>query len=124
MNEAFDILDYISGLTAFIFDKSSLVGIARERNVIGITDFEQLTQKDKDLLKADCLFLAYTAPNTIASNTHQHGAFTEVTGSQSIQQKKEIYRVMLWLYKKWDDEKADLLEEMSGGLSWINIMDL
>lgn len=68
----FDIITYLEGLTAFVFDKAVLTRIAMERDVSDITDFKSLTQKQKDLLLADLLFVIYTSPNYTASQTNQH----------------------------------------------------
>ena len=50
--ENFNIIDYLSGLTAYIFDKSVLVTIARDRGVADIQTYEELEQQQKDLLLA------------------------------------------------------------------------
>lgn len=113
----FDIIKYLSGLTSFVFDKAVLERVAMERDVSSITDYKELTQKQKDLCLADLLFVIYTAPNYTANMTIQHGAFSQTVGSQRYDTKKDIYNVMLGLYKKWEDDK---LEEIPReGLQWI-----
>lgn len=116
-----DIIHYLEGLTAFVFDKAVLTRIAVDRAVIDITDTKQLTQQQKDLLLADLLYVIFTAPNYTASLTNQHGAYTQTIGSQRYDSKKDVYNIMIGLYKKWDDPKAELL----GGstTTWINEYD-
>lgn len=113
----FDIIKYLSGLTSFVFDKAVLERVAMERDVYEITDYKELTQKQKDLCLADLLFVIYTAPNYTANMTVQHGAFSQTIGSQRYDTKKDIYNVMVGLYKKWEDDK--LGEVPSEGLQWI-----
>lgn len=54
----FDLLQYMSGLTGFTFDKAVLVRIALERGVAEVTAFDQLTKRDRDLITADLLLTA------------------------------------------------------------------
>lgn len=117
----FDIIQYLEGLTAFVFDKAVLTRIAVERDVMDVTDYKQLTQQQKDLMLADLLYVIYTAPNYTASFTNQHGAYTQTIGSQRYDTKKDVYNIMIGLYKKWDDSKLELLEV--NVTTWVNEYD-
>lgn len=119
----FDIIDYLSGLTAYVFDKSVLERIAYDRGVRFIESYDLLEQKHKDLLLADLLFVAYTAPNLIASVSNSHGSFKQAVGNQQITDRDQIYSVMIQLYKKYGDEKIQLIPGSSGSLNWINEED-
>lgn len=116
-----DIIQYLEGLTAFVFDKAVLTRIAVERDVMDVTDSKQLTQQQKDLMLADLLYVIYTAPNYTASFTNQHGAYTQTIGSQRYDTKKDVYNIMIGLYKKWDDPKLELLE--ANVTTWVNEYD-
>ena len=50
MSGKFDILKYMSGLTAFVFDKDVLERIALERGVSEVESFTDLDFKTRDLL--------------------------------------------------------------------------
>ena len=82
MDEKFDILEYLSGLTSFVFDKAVLKRIALDRDVLNVTSYSELDDKTKDLLRADLLLAAYLSPNVWASYTHSHGSYSQTTGSQ------------------------------------------
>jgi hypothetical protein len=58
----FDILDFLSGLTGYVFDKSVLTRIAWERDVTDVTSYDELDAKTIDLLRADLLYTAYLSP--------------------------------------------------------------
>ena len=116
--EGFTIIDYMSGLTGFVFDKSVLLRIAIDRKVSG-RDPSTLEQRERDLLTADLLKVAYLSPNTIASRTSQHGAYTRTVGSQQIQDRDEIYKMMVGLYRKWNDEALEDVDGMSENLQWL-----
>lgn len=117
----FDIISYISSLTGFSFERGVLERIAMERGVINATSIEEIDARTKGLIKADLLFVVYTSPTTTGSYSRQHGAYSESIGGQSITDKANIYDMMMALYKKWDDkEMIETLDDMEGGLQWLN----
>lgn len=116
----FDIIEYLSGLTAFVFDKAVLKRIALDRGVYNVIDYSDLTLQQKELLYADLLFVAYLSPNVWASSTHSHGSFANTIGSQTIysEDKERLYNVFIGIYKKYDDAKLDEIEG-NGNLQWL-----
>lgn len=115
----FDIIRYMSSLTGYIFDDAVLERIALERNVAGVASFSDISEKDKDLLTADLLFVLYTSPSKSASISKKHGQFSMSIGGQTITDKDNIFDTMMRLYKKWEDPKVEELESMRGGLEWM-----
>ena len=116
---SFDIIRYMSSLTGYVFDDSVLERIALERNVAEVGSFSEITERDKDLLTADLLFVLYTSPSQSASISKKHGQFSMSIGGQTITDKDEICRLMLRLYQKWEDPKVKEIEDMGGGLEWM-----
>ena len=116
---SFDIIRYMSSLTGYIFDDAVLERIALERSVADVASFSEITEKDKDLLTADLLFVLYTSPSQSASFSKKHGQFSQSVGSQTITDKDGIYNLMMRLYNKWEDPKAKEVENMGGGLEWM-----
>ena len=113
MDEKFDILEYLSGLTSFVFDKAVLKRIALDRGVMSVTSYSELDDKTKDLLRADLLLAAYLSPNVWASYTHSHGSYSQTTGSQTIyiEEKERIYNMLRNIYSKYDDAKLEGIGE-------------
>lgn len=111
MND-FDIIEYLSGLTTYVFDKSVLVGVARDRGVLGVQLYEELEQEQKDLLLADLLYKVYVGANSSASISQSNGKTKVSVGSQTINDKTGIYNVMYSLYKKWGDDKLELVTSL------------
>lgn len=122
MNDDFDIIEYLSGLTQFTFDKAVLKRIALERGVAEIDDFEDLTQENKDLLRADLLYTAYLSPNIWASSTQSHGSYTKSIGSQTMYtaDKERLYNLIVGIYRKYDDDKLEEIEGNEATLQWID----
>lgn len=114
-----DIIDYLSGLTGFVFDKAVLQRIALDRQVLDV-DPTSLDAKTKDLLRADLLYVAYLSPNVWASSTHAHGSFSQTTGSQNIytEDKERLYNIFVGIYRKYDDEKLDEIDDST--LQWLD----
>ena len=111
--ENFNIIDYLSGLTAYIFDKSVLVTIARDRGVADIQTYEELEQQKKDLLLADLLFKVYIGANSSASYSQSNGNSKIAVGSQTINDKTSIYNTMYSLYSKWGDDKLSIVSTLN-----------
>lgn len=118
MAYTFNILDFISGLTGFVFDKAVIENIALSRGVIDYTEYAQLDQRTKDLLRADLLYTAYCSPNTMASETHAHGSFSKTTGSQTITDKESLYEIFMGIYKKYDDPMAETAA--GSNVTWLD----
>lgn len=120
--ETFDIIEYLSGLTQFVFDKAVLKRIAYDRDVIEITDYEELDDKTRDLLRADLLYTAYISPNVWASSSQSHGSYTKTVGSQTIytEDKERLYNTFVSIYKKYEDPMLEEVESSdSGSLQWL-----
>lgn len=117
----FDILDFLSGLTGYVFDKSVLTRIAWEREVTDITSFDELDAKTIDLLRADLLYTAYLSPNTIAAHTNSHGSFSQTFGSQTITnaEKDRMYQTFMAIYGKYNDDKLEEITNIEGTLQWL-----
>lgn len=117
--EQFDIIEHIASLTGFAVDKSVCKRIALKRGVYDVTSYGELEQKDEDLLLADLSYTIYLSPNSSASITQQHGAYTKTVGSQTITDMDRIYNTMIAIYKKYDDEMLETVQELGGGLQWL-----
>lgn len=120
MSGKFDIIKYLSGITAFVFDRDVLERIALERGVADVESFTDLDYKTRDLLKADLLFTAYVSPTTWASYTHAHGSYSQSNGAQTLSNKdrETIYNIFMSIYRKYDDPKAEEVID-DGTLQWL-----
>lgn len=119
MTDKMDIIDYLSGLTGFVFDKAVLQRIALDRQASQLNP-EDLDARTKDLLRADLLYTAYVSPNVWASSTNSHGSYTRTIGSQTIynEDKERIYNIFMGIYRKYDDEKLEEIDD-SSTLQWL-----
>ena len=121
MNGKFDIIEFLSGLTNYVFDKAVLKTIALGRDVADVTSYDELDKKTIELLEADLLYKVYYSPNVWASATQSHGSYTRTVGSQTIYEaeKERIYNRLSFIYKKYDDEMLEVIDGDSGTLQWL-----
>ena len=122
MNNEFNIIEYLSGLTQYVFDEAVLKVIARHRNVLDVEDYDLLTQKDRELLYADLLYTAYTSPSQWASSTQTHGAYSREIGSQTMNayERERLYNIFVRIYRKYEDERLYETEEDKNTLQWLD----
>ena len=114
--ENFNIIDHLSGLTAYVFDRSVLVSVARDRGVLDVQVYEELEQNQKDLLLADLLFKVYTGANSSASISQSNGNSKVAVGSQTINDKASVYSVMYALYSKWGDGMLSTISTLNSNI--------
>lgn len=121
MANKFNIIDYLSGLTAYVFDKAVLNCIALNRGVSDIEDFEEIDVQTRDLLRADLLYTAYLSPNVWASQTNAHGSYSNTTGSQTVltADKERVYNAFMAIYRKYNDDKLAEIEKSESNLQWL-----
>lgn len=121
--QKFDILDYLSGLTNFVFDKSVLKRVALECGVSEVEAYAELTEEHRARCKAALLETIVFGVYQTASSTTQHGSYTLTVGSQTITQKSlaSIKSELKRLYEKLGEEdKLDALNGSDGDVRWIN----
>lgn len=116
----FDILQYMSGLTGFTFDKAVLTRIALKRGVNEVTEFEELTEKDEDLITADLLLTAYLSPTIWASFNQSHGSYKKGIGSQTMYNKEEILDFLRKIYELYDDPMLAKVPDNSATIFFRN----
>ena len=119
MEDSFDIVEWLGARVGYDIPRQTLVNIVMERGLSGTASFDDLTAKDKDLLLADTLFYLWSIPTQTASKSWSHGDATESVGSQIMTDKRNIYNLLMSLYKRWNDPMAELVSESDGGVSWM-----
>lgn len=118
----FDIIEYLSGLTSFVFDKAILNRVAFECGVCNVETYTDLTEEDRDRCKAALLETIVFGPYQTASSTSQHGSYTLTVGAQTItsQALETIKAELRRLYSKYsEDAKLEALNASGGEMRWI-----
>lgn len=120
LNGNFDIYDYLSGLTGYVFDISVLKRVALNQGVNEISDYSELSEEQKDRCKIELLETLLITPHQSASQTNKHGEWQTQTGSQTLTAAslENISKELRRLYRKYDElEKLDAMDD--GTLQWL-----
>lgn len=126
MAQTFNIIEYLSGLTNFIFDKAVLNRVALENGVADVTTYSELTEENRDMCKAALLETVVFGAYQTASTDSEHGSYKLSVGAQIVTSKmlESIKSELRRIYKKYGlEDKIEALDNTDGGLKWINEND-
>ena len=118
----FNIINYLAGMTGFVFDKDVLQRIALDCGVSEVIEYSELTQENKDRCMIALLRTILNTPYSTASHTSKHGEWQEQIGSQSLTAafREDIRAQLKKLAQKYDDEELlEELEDMGATLQWM-----
>lgn len=122
MNDSFDPIAYLNGLTRFVFEKDALVNIAYENGLMQVSDRYEIDESTKD----HCLIALYemvvNGPWSVASSSLQHGNYRQDVGSETVTAAiiQNLKGRLKLLYKKYGMEDALESMEDGGGMAWVN----
>lgn len=116
----FNIITWLKNRVGYDIPKGTLENIVLERGLRDVSDYADLSEKDKDVLLADLLFYLWTCPTQTASKSWSHGDQKRSIGSQMMTDKNNIHDLMMSLYRKWGDPKAEMVEDSGGYVQWVN----
>ena len=122
MSITFDIIDYLSGLTAYVFDVSVLRRVAMDNGVAEVREYNELDAEQIDRCKMSLLETLVLAPSQSASQTNKHGEAQTQTGSQMLTDKtrEAIKAELRMLYRRYgEDERLQTLDSADTTLEWI-----
>lgn len=118
----FNIINYLAGMTGFVFDKDVLQRIALDCGVSEVTEYSELTQENKDRCMIALLRTILNTPYSTASHTSKHGEWQEQIGSQSLTAafREDIRAQLKKLAQKYDEEELlEELEDMGATMQWM-----
>ena len=121
------VLEWLSSKTRYTFDDDTFKSIALDRGCDPDDDAYggNVTQKQKDLMIADTIFEAVMlSPSSTPSLSQSHNGYQKTIGSETdvFQSRKIDYA--LAIYKKYDDEKYEILNGTIDRIKVIAIEDV
>lgn len=121
------VLEWLKARTRYSFNDDTLTTIALDRGCDPSDDFYggTVTDKQKELMKADIIFTAVLlSPSNTSSLSQSHDGFQKTIGQEQdfYQDKKIAYAIQI--YKKYDDENAAILESTKKKIKQIPIVDV
>jgi hypothetical protein len=121
------VLEWLSSKTRYTFDDDTFKSIALDRGCDPDDDAYggNVTQKQKDLMIADTIFEAVMlSPSSTPSLSQSHNGYQNTIGSETdvFQSRKIDYA--LAIYKKYDDEKYEILNGTIDRIKIVAIEDV
>jgi len=122
------VLEWLKYDSRYTFSDGELTKIIMDRRLEPSDDVynnPSITDRERELLSADLIFTAVIlSPSSTKSLSQSHNGYQKVVGSETdVFQSKKI-DIALGIYKKYDDEKAKILENSVKKIKCIPIIDV
>jgi hypothetical protein len=121
------VLEWLDSSSRYTFKASTLEKVALDRECDPNADAysDEVTTKQKDLMSADLIVEAVIfSPSSTASLSQSHNGFQRSVGSEQDTYRKDKLDYALGIYKKYGDEKAEILEGIKAKIRFIPIEDV
>lgn len=125
------VLEWLQSSTTYArFNEKNFVKIALDRGCNPTDDaYDEnvVTKRQKELMTADIIFAAVLlSPSNTASLQQSHNGYQKTVGQEQDFYQDEKIKYAIRIYKNYEDEKGDLLEEYLKGrkIKFIPIEDV
>ena len=122
------VLDWLEASTTYTrFGEQNFVKIALDRGCDPYDDVygDNVTKQQRELMTADIIFAAVLlSPSNTSSLQQSHNGYQKTIGSeQDFYQDKKI-KYAIGIYRKYDDDKAIILENIQRKIKLLPIEDV
>jgi len=97
---------WLEGAVGFDLTVNNISFILDNRGVTPASDSADMTEKQKDLTRADALTIFLTSSNK-GSHKKQDGNSSESTSGESFTYRQEAQRLAIYYYEKWGEVVPD-----------------
>lgn len=121
------VLDWLKYSTRYTFDEGTFEKIAADRGCDIDADVyaPDITQRQRDLMTADIIFDAVLlSPSNTASLSQSHNGYQKTIGQEEDTYRRDKIKVALAIYRKYEDEKAEMLEILVPKIKFVPIVDV
>ena len=121
------VLDWLKASERYTFEDRTFEKIAVERGCDPDDDVfgTHVTQRERDLMLADIIFTAVLlSPSNTASLSQSHNGYQKSIGQEEDTYRKDKLKFALAIYRKYEDEKAELLDSVVPKIKFIPIVDV
>lgn len=115
----FDVISYVGSLIGYPVKEAVVKRIVEERGIKDVTDWTEISRRDRNLCIADMLMVLFTSPSNTGSRTRQHGDFSVTIGGTIISDKNDIYSLMMKIYENPDKEIWESMKDV-GTCQWMD----
>lgn len=123
---AMTVLEWMKAFGRYNFESATLTRIALDRGIADTSvDISTLSVKDKELVEADMIFEATMfSPSSTASLSISHNGFKKALGSESDAYRNQKIVMAREIYRKYEDERCSVLENIQPRIRAVNMEDL
>jgi hypothetical protein len=110
------VLEWLKASTRYAFDTETFEKISLDRGCDPNEDVygEHVTKRQRELMTADIIFTAVLlSPSNTASISQSHNGYQKSIGQEQDFYQDEKIKYAIRIYKRYDDERGDMLEELS-----------
>ncbi len=122
------VLEWLEKKTRYSFSEGNLEVIALDRGVSpedDVYDENVVDKRLRELMEADIIFTAVLlSPSNTASLSQSHNGYQKSIGQEQDFHQDEKIKYALGIYKKYDDERAEILENVRRKIRFIAIEDV
>lgn len=121
------VLEWLKKKTRYSFTEGNFEVIALDRGVQPTDDVYgvNVTKRIRDLMEADIIFTAVLlSPSNTASLQQSHNGYQKTIGQEQDFYQDEKIKYAIQIYNKYDDERAEILENARRKIKFIPIEDV
>jgi len=124
------VLEWLKASTRYSFEEQNFLKIALDRECNpsdDVYDESVVTKKQRELMTADIIFTAVLlSPSNTASLSQSHNGYQKSVGQEQDFYQDDKIKYAIRIYNKYEDDRGDMLEEMSQNkkIKFIPIVDV
>jgi len=121
------ILEWMKASTRYGIEDITFKKIAFDREITDadLDDASTLTVQQKELLQADIIFTAILlSPSNTSSISASHNGYQKTVGAEYDTYRNEKLAFAMYIYKKYNDPKYDLINTAGQKIKLIPIEDV
>lgn len=124
------VLEWLKASTRYSFEEQNFIKIALDRECKPEDDVyneELVTKRQRELMTADIIFTAVLlSPSNTASLQQSHNGYQKSIGQEQDFYQDDKIKYAIRIYNKYDDDRGDMLEELSNSkkIKFLPIVDV
>lgn len=124
------VLEWLKASTRYSFEEQNFIKIALDRGCDPTDDVHNesvVTKRQRELMTADIIFTAVLlSPSNTASLSQSHNGYQKTIGQEQDFYQDDKIKYAIRIYKKYDDDRGDMLEELVNAhkIKFIPIVDV
>lgn len=124
------VLEWLKAGTRYSFEEKTFIRIALDRGCNpedDVYDESVVTQRQKDLMDADIIYIAVLhSPSNTSSISQSHNGYQKSIGQEQDFYQDEKIKYAIRIYKKYGDDKGLELEDVANDrkIKFVPIVDV